>query len=267
MARTFDGTNDQIAFGSEAAIDDVSAFTACALIRITGNVVDERTVLSKFKSDYSAGKLFISLQGDGVSNNKVFTLISTTGGGFTDVHSHSASNVLTVNTWRVIVTTWDGTVNLGTTPKIYACDLGGDLSEVSYALQDDGAGSVTSDATASVRLGTRDPLDTFYSGGLAECAVWNRVLSSGELRALGKGFAPAFFPRGRVFYCPITGRYSPEPNWAGSTHGTVTEATYLEHPRVIYPSSVHRRGLSSAAASFNVAWAATANVVLGTGRR
>jgi hypothetical protein len=265
MARTFDGVDDQIAFGSEAAIDDVAVYTAFALIRITGNVVDERTVLSKFKSDYSAGKLFISLAGNGVSNNKVFTLITTSAGS---IASESAADVLVVNTWRAIVTTWDGTVNVGPTPKIYAGTIGGAIAEVSYTSQDDGSGLLTSlDASASLRVGTRDPLDTFFAGGLAECALWNRVLTADEIRALGRGFAPAFFPRGRVFYSLIDGRHSPEINMAGTTHGTVTGTTFLDHPPVIYPRQMGVQVPTVGGSSFKAAWARGSNVVIGSGTR
>ena len=261
MARTFDGTNDQIAFGSEAAIDDVAPWTAVALVRITGDVTAERQIINKMNSSYN-GTMYISAIGGGGNNNKIFCLRS----GSTALYAESAVGALVVNTWRVIITSWDGAV-ASTYPKIYACDLGGDIAELSYVSQSTITGVLT-DGAATLRIGARDPGDaTFFAGGLAECAIWNRVLTADEMRALGKGFAPAFFPRGRVFYCPITGRYSTEPNWAGTTHGTVTEATYLEHPKVIYPNSRVWSSKGATAAAFNVAWAATANVVLGTGRR
>ena len=235
MARTFDGTNDQIAFGSEAAIDDVAPWTAVALVRITGNVTDERQIINKMNSSYT-GTMYISAAGVGGNNNKIFCLRS----GSTTLVAESAVNALVVNTWRVIITSWDGAL-ASTYPKIYACDLGGDIAELSYVSQSVLSGPYT-DAASTLRIGARDPADaTFFAGGLAECAIWNRVLTADEMRALGKGFAPAFFPRGRVFYCPITGRYSTEPNWAGTAHGTVTEASYLEHPRVIYPTHVGPR--------------------------
>lgn len=231
MARTFDGTNDQIAFGSEAAIDDVAPWTAVALVRITGNVTDERQIINKMNSSYT-GTMYISARGGGGNNNKIFCLRS----GSTELFAESAVNALVVNTWRVIITSWDGAL-ASTYPKIYACDLGGDIAELSYVSQSVLSGAYT-DAASTLRIGARDPADaTFFAGGLAECAIWSRVLTADEMRALGKGFAPAFFPRGRVFYCPITGRYSTEPNWAGTAHGTVTEASYLEHPRVIYPKN------------------------------
>lgn len=262
MARTFDGTNDQIAFGSGAEIDALSAFTAVALVRITSTVTSEKQLLTKMRSPDYQGKMYIAALGGGGTDNQILAVVSR--GLGTDASSVSAANVLAVNSWQVIVTTFDGTNAI----KIYACALGGVIAETSYTSQNAGSGSLVDDSSASLRVATRDPLDaTFFSGGLAECALWNRVLTADELRALGRGFAPAFFPRGRVFYCPIDGRTSPERNWAGTTHGTVTEATYLEHPKVVYPSTRVWSSKGATAAAFNAPWAASANVVLGTGQR
>ena len=235
MARTFDGTDDQIAFGSEAAIDDLSAYTAAVLVRTTGNVTSERVLVSKFTAGF-VGTIYLGATGDGGNNNKVYTYIA----GSTAWYAESAVDALIANTWRVIVATWAGGVSVA--PQLWACTLGGTIAELSYTGTPTGGNGRVSDASATLRVGARDAADaTFFAGGLAECAIWNRVLTADEMRALGKGFAPAFFPRGRVFYCPITGRYSTEPNWAGTTHGTVTEATYLTHPQVIYPTDTAPR--------------------------
>ena len=259
MARTFDGSNDQIAYGSDAAADDLSAFTAVALVRITGNVVDERQIFTKMTAGYT-GKIYISASGDGVNNNKVFGVVV----GSVDGYGESAVNALVVNTWRVIVSTWAGSLN---PVKLYACDLGGSIAELSYTSQTSNTGSISADASATLRLGARDAADaTFFAGGLAECALWNRVLSLGEISALGRGYSPRFFPNGRVFYSPVDGRSSPEFNYGG-TSGTVTEAAYLEHPKVVYPSTRVWSSKGATAAAFNAPWAASANVVLGTGQR
>ncbi len=260
MARTFDGVDDQIAFGSEAAIDDLGPFTACAIVRITGNVTDERQIFTKMNSSYN-GKMFLAATGGGGSNNKIFVMVSASD----SIYAESAADVLVVDTWRVVISSWAG--GTAVSPKIYACTIGGALAEVSYTTQDGGSGVVT-DAAATLRIGTRDPLDaTFFAGGLAECALWNRVLTDDELRALGRGFAPSFFPRGRVFYNPIDGRHSPEINMAGTTHGTVTGTTFLDHPPVLYPRQMGVQVPTVGGSSFKAAWARGANVVIGAGAR
>lgn len=261
MARTFDGVDDQIAFGSEAAIDDVAPFTSMAMVRITANVTDERQILTKMNSSFN-GSMFIAATGGGGNNNKIFCFRS----GSTPLYAESAVNALVVDTWRVIITEWDGAL-ASTFPKIFACDLGGVIAELSYVSQSTISGSI-SDGSATLRIGARDPLDaSFFAGGLAECALWNRLISDDEKRALGRGFAPAFFPRGRVFYSPVDGRHSPEINMAGTTHGTVTGTTFLDHPPVIYPRQMGVQVPTVGGSGFKAAWARGANVVIGSGAR
>ena len=230
MARSFNGTSDNIQYGSETAIDNLMGFTACAFMRITSDVAVEMSVVSKFRSDYGAGRLFISAAGDGVDNNKIFTLVKTSA---TDVSAETVAGVLELDTWKVVVTTWPGTI-AGEQAHIYICTLGGAMAEASYTAYHPGSGTNLDDSSASFRLGSRDAADTFYAGGLAECALWNRVLSTDEIAALGRGYSPLFFPYGRVLYSPVDGRTSPERNVAG-TSGTVTGTSYLDHPSIIYP--------------------------------
>jgi len=242
MARTFNGTSDQIAFGSEAAIDDLTAYTAVAMVRITANVTDERQIFTKMNSSYN-GTMYLAASGGGGNNNRIFTLVSGSVAWFAE----SAADALVVNTWRVVISTWAG--GSGTAPKLYACTLGGTIAELSYTGTPAGGNGRVSDAAATLRIGSRDPLDaTFYAGGMAEVALWNRVLSADELAALGKGFAPAFFPYGRVAYCPVDGRHSTELNLASGTAGTVSGTSFLDHPPIIYPSSNVWRNKGAAAA-------------------
>lgn len=79
---------------------------------------------------------------------------------------------------------------------------------------------------------------TEFDGKVAECAVWNRVLSSAEKDALAKGYSPLFFPRGLVFYLPLWGKSSPEPELIGKLEATITGATAVDGPPII-----HRAGM------------------------
>lgn len=240
MARTFDGTNDRITFGSESSVDDLTSFTAVALVYRSGTISSERQIFTKMGGSFT-GSMYLAAAGDGTNNNK---LIMVRTGGST-AYAESVADAIPLNTWSVAVSVWPGD---SAQPKLFLCALGGAIAELGYASRTAGL-YAPSDASASLMVGGREAADaTYFSGGIAEVALWNRVLSDDEIRALGRGFAPAFFPRGRVFYCPITGRYSTEPNWAGTTHGTVTEATYLEHPRVIYPTHVGPRLFKAAGA-------------------
>ncbi len=148
MARTFGGVSDQIAFGSEAALDDLSPYTAMALVRTTGDVTDERILLSKFTSGY-VGTIHLGATGGGGNNNKIYTYVS----GSTPWYAESAVNALVANTWRVVVATWAGGVSVA--PKLWACTLGDAIAELSYTGTPTGGNGRSSDASATLRIGGR----------------------------------------------------------------------------------------------------------------
>lgn len=261
MARTFDGVDDQIAFDSASDIDDLSAYTAIALVRVPTNVTDERQIFTKMNSSFN-GTMFLAAVGGGGNNNKIFTVVS----GSAAWYAESAVNALVPNTWRWVAASWAG--GSAVAPKLYASDFGSPLAELSYTGTPAGGSGRVTDAAATLRIAARDPADaTFYAGDMCEVSLYNRVLSADEFAAIGKGYSAAFFPNGRMRYCPVDGRHSPELSYSAQGSGAITGTTYTDHPPIIYPGKHVWLGKGSAAAAFNVAWAATANVVLGTGQR
>ena len=100
MARTFNGTSDHIAFGSDVAYDQLATFTAYALLRPTATVTAEKQVLSKMTSGY-AGKMYIAL----IANDKIFCYINRM---TTDCTSASANSTLVTDVWNVVIVTWAG---------------------------------------------------------------------------------------------------------------------------------------------------------------
>lgn len=234
MARTFNGSSDHIAFGSDASCDQLSAFTAYALVRPTATVSGEKQVLTKMTSGF-VGKMYIALD----ATDKIFCFINR---ATTNCTAASANSAIVTNTWNVVVVTWAG---VGNAPVIYRCDLGGTLTDIT-STSAVGSGSLFDDSSALLRLATRDPLDaTFYGGGLADCALWNRVLNSTELNSLGAGNSPEFNTSGLVFASRITGTASPEINTTGGTNGTVTGTSLLTHPSVTYPGTNKAGGVVS----------------------
>ena len=260
MARTFNGTSDKVTFGSESAVDDIAPFTAVALIRPTANITDERQILTKMDASWS-GSMYLTAYAAGGGNNKVVVVRS----GSAPLFTETAADVIVPSVWNVLVSTWNG-VGVSGLANVYTCQLGGVITETSYTSRTGISGAI-SDASPNIMVGARISDATFFAGGIAECAIWNRVLTDGEIRALGRGFAPAFFPRGRVFYSLIDGRHSPEINMAGTTHGTVTGTTFLDHPPVIYPRQMGVQVPTVGGSSFKAAWARGANVVIGSGAR
>lgn len=246
MARTFDGIDDQIAFGSDAATDQLAAFTAYTVINIGSTITTEQPLVTKFTSGF-IGKLYLFFQGS-PGSNAIGCYMNRNGGN----HCYAFSNNGTISnsTWTVVVSTWAGS---GAAPKIYTCTLGGTLTEVGYASSNIGSGTFFDDSSATLRLGARDAADVWYAHGLADSALWNRVLTAGELADLGTGDSPEFITSGLVFSSRITGSASPEINFTGGTNGTVTGTTLLTHPSITYPSG----------GSFEPAWARGSNVLIG----
>ena len=223
MGRTFNGTSDHLAFGSDAACDQLAQWTAMALIRPTATVSGEKQVLTKMNSSF-AGKIFLGLE----ATDKIFSFMNRSS---VNCITNTANGVLVTNSWNVIIATWPGS---GSAITIEWCLLGGILADVSSG-PTAGSGTFTDDSSATLRFATRDPLDaTFYGGGAADFGLWNRVLSAVEKGDLGLGRAPELIPSGLVAGSRITGSARPEINTAGGTNGTVTGTSLLTHPATIY---------------------------------
>lgn len=83
-----------------------------------------------------------------------------------------------------------------------------------------------------MRIASGSP-GAYFSGVLAEAAVWNVALSAPEIASLAAGFKPnRVRPQNLVFYAPLWGDASPEPN-VGGTSVTLTNApAKSDHPRI-----------------------------------
>lgn len=80
----------------------------------------------------------------------------------------------------------------------------------------------------------------YFSGDIAEAAIWDVALSDAEVALLGAASGPSamlFRPASLRFYCPIIGKYSPEIDIIEGRGMTVTGAVASAHPRVFYPDS------------------------------
>jgi len=136
----------------------------------------------------------------------------------------------TTGAWHHICITYDGS-STANDPLIY-------LDGVSQAVTERSTPSGTlllPDGT--VTIGRASGGGQEFDGRLAEFAIWNRILTAGEVAALGKGFAPPTNPRGLLTYLPLIGRASPEIELMGGSNLTLSNSpANIEHPRMIYPS-------------------------------
>lgn len=104
-----------------------------------------------------------------------------------------------------------------------------------------GNGSTASRTPAAIdRLsisGARDLTPGFYfSGSLAEAAIWNIALTAAEVAILGAGYSPLFVrPQNLVFYVPLI-RDDDEDIVGGLSLSTGDTPTVSAHPRIIRPA-------------------------------
>jgi hypothetical protein len=79
---------------------------------------------------------------------------------------------------------------------------------------------------------------SFFSGDLAEAAVWNVVLTDPEIVSYNLGVSPLLIrPSALVGYWPLMGTASPEIDVRGRTELTLVNGPiWSPHPRVYYPA-------------------------------
>jgi hypothetical protein len=86
-----------------------------------------------------------------------------------------------------------------------------------------------------IYIGARFDLEStrFFSGSIAEFAIWNRALSAAEMDGIIDGVTPGYYIRGLQFYMPMIREYVEYRSRAAVTnHGS----TVGNHPRVFYPN-------------------------------
>lgn len=140
------------------------------------------------------------------------------------------NTVLSTDVWTHVLLTYDrgSTAN---DPQLFVDGVGQSITEVVSP-----SGSVNT-GQDSVRVGSTMPATAeFFNGKLAEIGHWNRILTAGEIAALGKGYSPSILPRGLVAYWPLMGVHSPEMERRQGANLTLnnTPAAFA-HPRMIYP--------------------------------
>ena len=144
------------------------------------------------------------------------------------------------NTWVHVLVTYDSS-DVANDPVMYY-----DGSSQSQT------GSTTPTGTADTNtdvyvVGNRGAQDRTWDGYLCEFAIWDRILTTGEIASLSKGFSPAFFQNSLVEYLP-TVREAISYKVAAPTF---VNTSIVAHPRIIYPSpaQIRRFGVAGAPAT------------------
>lgn len=73
----------------------------------------------------------------------------------------------------------------------------------------------------------------YFTGDIAEVGVWDVALTDAEIASLAKGVTPPNIrPANLVFYAPLVGKHSPEPDLVGGLSLTLSGTSASAHPRV-----------------------------------
>ena len=221
MARSFDGVDDKITVAQYAAINNLNTFTISVLAyRIAAGDVLGR-ICDKVNTDATAAFMIYKVEAQSEMHFQANRWQTNLG--------QWKFTIPSADTWHVLTVTYD----YGSDANVPGIRVDGSiqgLTEVNAP-----AGTLASE-TETLCIGCREQdTNRTWNGRLTGFGLWNRILTTGELEALGKRYAPSFFPDGLVGYWDLRGRTSPERNRVTGNTATVSGAVYVDHPRMRYP--------------------------------
>lgn len=150
--------------------------------------------------------------------------------------STSANNKSAVSTAAVsAVNTWNHAAGIVASTTSRSAFLNGGNKGT-----DGGSCPINADVWTSLDVGAYRVATTIspINGRIQEVAVWNVALTDAEIAALGKRISPLLVrPASLIFYAPIIGRKSPEPDLIGGRNLTISGTmAQAEHAPMVYPS-------------------------------
>lgn len=220
MARTFGGVStDEVTFSTYAAMNGLTAMTFSAWVyRLGDSASGNGRILDKLNGATSGWQVYEDVSGNfyDIANSQYATA------GTWEMARPTA------NAWHHLGIVYDGSA-AANVPVMYSDGVSQTVTTFTQS-----AGAFTADS-AAICIGNRssDQLRVF-NGKICEIAVWNVLLTATEIKALALGVSPLRIrPANRVFFPPVYGVQSPEPNFAisGST-GTVTGTVRANHAPV-----------------------------------
>ena len=228
MALVFGAVNsDRVDCGSAATLDDRTTMTCVMWVKWNGGAGPVRFW---GKGLGGGGYAYFGMPGGGTAR-----LVATWDYTTTDATSQSSNSTLVSGSWQCVAVTFDNTNG----PKLYAGSLSAPIAETGYAVGPTApSGTRVSDAAQNFYIGNDEGAGASFTkawpGSIASFALWNRVLSLGEL--LDQQFSPRV-TSGCVLFAHLgfngTGV---QPDWSGKgNNGTVTGATQSAHAPLARP--------------------------------
>lgn len=142
------------------------------------------------------------------------------------------------NAWQHILLTYDS--GLATNDPLFY--VNGSLKTLTLDSNATGTANTNTDAYVIGNRGN-DNIRNF-DGYISEFAIWDRILTSSEALILAAGYSPSFLPKNLVSYYPLVR----DPIDKQGAVGTISGATAVVHPRIIYPASRNSIPFATAAA-------------------
>lgn len=216
MSRVFAAGTNKVQF-DDPNVGAANNITVCAWIYRTGLGVDGSAILSY--GDQSGPRGWM------LSVNSAQSFEVRIAGGAAQTHGTSIST----NTWfHVAARLPQNGANVDLQVYVNGVIGSGNFGNTHTA----------PNSTDDILIGAPYPNDSSgranWTGRIAECFIWNANLNDDEIQGamLGRGWS--IRPSSLVFYAPLWGLQSPEPNLAkaGDMTGTVTGATAGAHAPV-----------------------------------
>ena len=210
MARSFNGTSDDIVANAAASFSEQSAYTVAFWVKAppNGSSPTSQTCWCEGANASNNQFILIGKRVTGSSQQGIVT-IRNNAGGTSQVNAVATNGVLFDSTWHHFMYAQNGAATCG-----YHYYIDGVL---------DKSGTYTSGATTinvlSMGCDTRNGgTAQFFNGTLAEVAKWSRQLSVSEAASLAAGLPASHL--GPDHYWPLWGVDSPEPDIGAASHVT-----------------------------------------------
>lgn len=194
------------------------------------------TMACWFNSDDVANGQGIMSVCDDTSDNDYFALVASGNVGGDPVQASSrstaegADNAATTTGYSA--NTWHHAAGVFTNSTSRAAFIDGGSK---------GTNTAANTPAASDQMGigaiARPTVFFYFSGRIAEAAIWSAALSDAEVAVLATGISPLFVrPASLVAYWPLMGLLSPEPDIIGKYSMTLNAApTAGDHVPITYP--------------------------------
>lgn len=168
-ALDFDATDDYIAIGSPAILDDLSqlSFSAWIFPRSEGEGAQGR-IINKMVG--TAGGWRVEFYASGTNAIKLSVGYSTT-----NLQRTAADNSVTLNQWNHVSVTWDGTSN-ATGVRIYINGV-----ETTYQQTINGSPSREADASNSYQIGNNETQAGTWDGLIDDVRIYNYVRTPAQV--------------------------------------------------------------------------------------